>query len=1129
MQYKLLKLIMDISKYSVYIMLIQIVTLQFVSANETNGQSLKETQVSISVENASLEEIISLIENQTEFVFTAEGQMVGTDSRIDLKLKKSNLKTVLDRLAGEFEYNFKRVNQNIYVWKGEKDVAPPIEEILADVDITGKITDENGEGLPGASVIEKGTANGTTTGLDGNYKLNLPEDASIVISFVGYKTTEVAIAGRSTIDIQMELDAEQLEEVVVTSFGIKKTKQQVTYSTQEVEGEDLAKVGNPNVLNGLQGKVAGVSVSLTSGMPGRSPLVKIRGSRSFTGNNQPLYVVDGAPISGRAEDLNPNNIESVNILKGPAASALYGLRASNGVVIITTKSGKSVDGNPIISFDTFQSIDMVGYLPDLQMSYAQGNNGVFNPNHSFSWGPKISELGTYTNQRGEQEVAKAYDNDKAFYQTGNTTNTNVSIANAGKIGSYYIGVGHNSQSGIVPSTKLSRTNLKFSGKYQISSKLSTTVSFNYSELSVNDFPDLTGNNNYFRSLTDVPPSYNLAGNAYQSEGDPYMQYYFRSSQNNPYWVVDHNYRNTNTPRTLGNVLLDYDINKAISISYRLGVDNVNSRTEDFRDLGTGQAGRTNPPSGGSISILNSTTRQVNSNLYATYKKNLSENWFLDAIIGNEVFDQKINNDASVGDNFVSGGWANLANASNILASNYASRQRIVGFYGNLNLGWQDKIFVNASGRNDYVSNMPSGSRSFFYPSLGTSVVLTNVLPELKNIMSFGKLRATVAEVGQAGQIFVNGTGFVKNSPSNFTFPYNGITSFTQQSMRINPDLKPENTRSIEFGLDLRFLDERITVDYTYFNSKSEGQIFQVPLALSTGAASEIRNAGEMSSKGHEIVLGLIPIRSNGFTWNFNTNFSTLENKVMELAEGVDRIDINSGIIVAEQGYDYPSILGTAYFKDPNTGLDVVLNDPTSSRHGMPIMDPAKKIIGSTIPDFEMNFINRISYKNLSFSFQIDWRSGGQLFSQSYTETRWRGLGAVTEDRDVDVVLPAVKGRVVEGELIVDGSNDISIQKNLNYYSAIGQWLATEESLQDASFVRLREVTFNYELPQSLLGNIFIKSASIYLTGRNLFLITDSFTDPEVNHSNGRSGNTAGLEWSQIPQTRSIGGGIRIQF
>ena len=1113
-------------------LLLTIAALFQIQAN-TYSQNKK---ISLDFSNTSVETIIHEIEAISEFKFLLNRKDVDLSRKVSIKVEQQKIESILSKLFSNTDVVFEILNKQIVLRKSKTIAYPspklPIKEPRnkpIQFQISGAITDKDGTPLPGANILEKGTTNGTQADFDGNFTIEIGDNnAILIVSYIGFGTKEIIVNGETSLNIVLQESAEGLDEVVITSFGIRKSKKSVVYATQEVGGDDLAQVGNPNVLNGLQGKVAGVSVNLSSGMPGRSPSIKIRGSRSLTGNNQPLFVIDGAPISGNIQDINPNNIESINVLKGPVASALYGLRASNGVILITTKSGKSLDGRSTISLETFYSIDDVAYLPDLQTTFAQGANGELNVNGPFSWGPRISDIGTYINNIGEQEVARSYDNDKAFYKSGSTSNTNLSISNAGTIGSYSLGVGHNLQEGIIPGSDLRRTNLNFNGKLNIIEGFSTTVSFNYSDLNYNDYPDLGGNDNYFRSLTDVPPSYNLAGNAYADENDPYFQQYFRSSQNNPFWVVNNNYRNTERPRTLGNILFEYKISDNIQLSYRLGIDNFTTRTEDFRELGSAVAGRTNPPSGGRISIENQKAAQLNSNLFLSYHKEFGKDYLLDLVVGNEVFDEKLNSELSSGSNFVTGGWANLANATIINASNYKSRQRIVGFYGNMNLGWQDKIYLNASGRNDFVSNMPVDNRSFFYPSVGTSFVLTNMFPKLETTMSFAKIRASWAEVGQAGPLFVNGTGFVSNNPGGFNFPFNGIASFSQQTTRINPELGPENTKSYELGFDFRFFNDRLSIDYTYFNSKSEGQIFQVPLPLSTGAQEEIRNAGEISSKGHEVILSLIPIRNESFTWNLITNFNTIDNKVVSLAEGVNRIGINEAI-VAEKGFDYPSILGQSYIKDPSSGQTIIESDPNKAGYGFPILDTERKIIGSVPPDFEMNFINSFTYKDLSLSFQIDWRSGGQMFSNSFVETRWRGLAGVTRDREEEVILPGVNGTLSNGNLVISGTNNIPVKKDYNYYNTIGFFNATEQSVQDASFVRFREITINYNLPESLFGKTLVKSGSIYFSGRNLFLITDSFTDPEVNFTDGRSSNTAGLERSQIPQTKSVGIGVRVKF
>ncbi len=1015
----------------------------------------------------------------------------------------------------------------------------PSSSSTIDKTISGQVTDAStDEGLPGVNIVVKNTSVGTVTDADGNYRLTVPDDAeTLVFSSVGFVRQEVPIGNQTTISIAMAPDIQSLSEVVVTSFGIEETKDQLVYATQQVDGEALDQVGNPNVLNSLQGKVAGVSVNLSSGMPGRSPIVKIRGSRSITGNNQPLYVVDGLPISGRPIDLNPNNIASMNVLKGATASALYGIRAANGAVIITTKQGELRTGGPTVEVGTFYSVDQVGYLPDLQQIYAQGN-GSLSTGSGLSYGPRISEVGTYTNNVGEEVVAQAYDHSDAFYQNGYTFNTNVSVANANDDGSYFFSLGRSRQEGVVPNTGLERINFKLNGRYRLSEKLSTSVFFTYSELDVDDFPDLAGNTNYFRGIWEAPPSYDLAGTPIATPNNPYQQVYFRGGQNNPYWVVANNYRNSKTPRIFGNILLDYQITPALSFNYRLGIDRFTTRQEELRELGTGDIGRTVPPSGGLLSLNDVISQNVNSNVYLSYEQEVSD-FSVNVVVGNEVFDQRLDQNNTIGQNFVTGGFPNLANATLVTAGNTSDNQRIVGFYGNANLGWQNKIYLNLTGRTDYVSNMPAANRSFFYPSVGTSVILTELLPDLQEVMSFAKLRASVAEVGQAGPLYVNNNGFRATNAGSFVFPFNGLSAFTQNSTRISPDLMPENTRTVELGLDFRFLEDRIGIDYTYFNSVSENQIFQVPLPLSTGASTEIRNAGEISSRGHEVVLSLIPVSTPNFRWEFLTNFLTFENKVEQLAEGVDQIGITSPdgvntIQVAQVGEDFPSFFGTSFLRDPATDRVVVLDDDASPVHGMPIIDFENRVIGSPLPDFTVSFINNVSYRDFSLSFQLDWSQGGQLFSQSAIETRFRGTSAETLSREEDIVIDAVKGQIgPEGDLAVSGENDIAINKAFTYYTHIWQFVgAYQDALQDASFLRLRELTFSYQLPASLTDRTFLDRMSVYFAGRNLFLITDSFVDPEVNYvetGQGNRPNSQGVEWNQLPQTRSYGIGLRATF
>lgn len=1107
----------------------------------TYGQT---TKITLDLQNVTVQEVISEIEKKTEFKFFLNRKDVDLRRRVDVKFDKANIEEILNTVFKNSSVDYEILNKQIILREriiGNGEVSLPVTGTNAlQQGVSGTVYDENGVPLPGVTVSEKNTSNGTITDFEGNFALNLTgTSATLVFSYIGFQTKQQTVALGAEIRVDMIVDVSALDEVVVTSFGIAKEKKALVYATQEVDGEAVSQVGNPNVLNGLQGKVAGVNVNLSSGMPGRTPTVNIRGSRSITGNNQPLYVIDGFPMIGQPQDLNPNDIATFNVLKGPTASALYGLRAANGVIVITTKTGSRKNDGPTITADLFYSIDEVGFLPELQQTYSQGTGENLNVNSGVSWGARISEIGTYTNRLGQEEVARAYDHSDAFFQTGATSNANISIANTAEDFSYYVGLGRSGQEGVVPTTDFGRTSFRLNGMYKVTDNFSASVFLTYAESDINDLPDLAGNKNYLRGIWEAPPSYDLAGTRFAAADNPYEQVYFRGGQNNPYWVVNNNYRQNLTNRTLGNLFLEYQITPSLSANYRVGVDKLNSNREEFRELGTGDIGRTLPPSGGLLSLENSNNSLVNSNLYLAYNKSFKEVWDVDVIVGNEFFDQRIGQSNTVGQNFVTGGFSNLANASLITASNTEQDQRIVGFYGNVNLGWDEKIYLNVTGRNDYVSNMPSENRSFFYPSIGTSFVLTNLFPDLNEVMSFAKIRASFAEVGQAGPLNVNNTGFRASNPGNFLFPFNGFNAFSRDDVRISPTLEPENTTTFELGLDFRFVQDRISLDYTYFNSSSEGQIFQVPLPFSTGASTEIRNGGEISSNGHEVILSLTPVSTDNFRWKFITNFTTFENTVESLADGVDRILISSpdganDLLVAEEGQDFPSFVGISFLEDPNTGRPVVLDDPESNVNGMPIIDFENKVIGSPLPDFRMNFTNSFTYKNLTLGFQLDWSQGGQLFSQSAIETRFRGTSAETLTREDDIVINALKGtQNVDGSINITGENDISINQGFTYYTHVWQFRgAYQDALQDATFLRLRELNINYNFPESFLKNSFLSDLSIYFAGRNLFLITDSFVDPEVNYVETEGGvrtNSLGVEWNQLPQTRSYGLGLRASF
>ncbi|GAB3992599.1 SusC/RagA family TonB-linked outer membrane protein [Spirosoma daeguense] len=1111
-------------------------------ATDAAAQELLDRRLTLQVRNEKIKSVLTMIEQSVNVKFSYSPQLIQSGRRITFQAQGEPLGDVLNKLLPSLQLTYNVTGTQIILKQLPRSLSTePTSQLqiletpsLKPVDqaVTGTVTDERGSGLPGVSIVVKNTTKGTTTDPDGKYRIDVANgQATLVFSFLGYVSQEAIVGSRSVIDVSLLTDSKALDEVVVTAFGIKRDQKALGYAAQKVAGEQLSAVGNTNLQNALQGKAAGVQVRLNSGMPGRPALVNIRGSRSITGSNEPLYVIDGLPVAAgnRSIDFNPSDVESMDILKGPAAAALYGVRASNGVIVITTKSGKNASRKPTITFDSQFSVDKVSFLPKLQYEYAQGNNDLFDQNALFAYGPKISSLGSYTNLLGQTEQAASYRNMDDFYKSGLTFNNNLEIAQGGSFGNYAIGIGRTDQTGVINNTGLRRTNIKFNGMMTPFTKFKIGLSVNYADINVDDYSDEAGNVAFFRTVYETPPSYNLKGKPYATATDPYQQILFRAAQNNPYWILANNSRNSRTNRTYGNLFLEYQLAKGLKATYRAGLDNFTTKLERYDELGTGPTGRTTPPSGGQFIVQNMGETQLNSNVFLSYDTNITPNLVLNAIVGNELFDIRRSNLFTTSSNFVTGNWANIANGTTIVSTNSSNAQRVVGFYANANLGFREMLYLNLSARQDYASNLPSGKRSFLYPSAGLSFVLTEAVPELQKTFTFAKLRANYAEVGQLGQLFVNGVGYSAANPG-FQFPINGVSGFLPSSTSISSTLRPENTRSVEVGTELRFLRNRISIDYTYFRSLSDGQIFGIPLAPSTGFGSQVTNAGKMLSRGHEVMLRITALKTANFNWDFNANFSRYKTTVEELPGGLARITLSDASgqvqLVAEKGQQYTSFYGRSYQRDPASG-QIVVNSTT----GIPLQSSTLQILGTPNPDFEINFINSLRYKAFNMSFQVDWRKGGLFYSMLQAESLTRGLSVETLDRDVQQVIPGKKGRLVNGQLVVEGDNDIAIRKTNPYWAAL--FNIPESQLEDASFVRLREVNLTYDFPAAITKKIGMSGASLFLTGRNLFLITKTFVDPELNTnstlSGSSTGNSVGIEWYQQPQTRSIGGGIRIKF
>jgi TonB-linked SusC/RagA family outer membrane protein len=1053
--------------------------------------------------------------------------------------------------------------------------------------VTGTVTSaEDGTGIPGATVKVKGGTTGVVTDADGKYSISANANATLVFSFVGTKTEEVQVAGQNVINVTLKSDVVGLDEVVVTAMGISREKKSLGYAVQEVKSDELTKASNPDIATAIQGKVSGVEVRQSSGMPGAPSQIFIRGARSFSGNNAPLYVVDGMPISSDADysmgqgitgsnfsnrsmDIDPNDIESISVLKGQAASALYGMRASNGVIVITTKKGKNAPmGKPVVNIAMNGSADEISRLPELQQKYAQGVNGAFDTGNSSSWGPLISDLpndskyggnvttsfpipsgvstsGKYWSRQKQAWITpQAYNNPKAFFKTGYTLNTNVNVSQAGSFGNYSLGIGATNQKGIVTSTGMDRYTAKMAGDFNMSDKWKIGFSGNYAESNVDKLP--SGNSSYLFTVYGAPVSYDLMGSPYYEEGNPYKQLSYRKgSFDNPIWATKNNVFNEKNHRFFGNAYTQYIPTDWFNIRYQLGIDSYSTDFEDVYELGSAPTGGAtfnviypspSVPSGGSINNYGTIRRDVNSLLTFNLDKKFGDDFRLTAMAGNEIVQKYTRNWSMTGTGFNIGGWHNMANTNTQTAGEDKYKNRTVGFFANAGLDWKRMLFLNVTGRNDIVSAMPKDNRSFFYPSASLGWIFTELEPLKENsVLSYGKVRGSYAEVGQGASAFYSPyytsashtNGFLQDGHGIY-YPFNGISGYTQSSTIYDPKLKPQNTKSFELGAELKFFNNRIGIDYTYTHQNTVDQIFSVPMAGSTGFSQVVTNGGRMVSDVHEVVLNFTPIKLQNFEWNSQVNFTTTKNECKSLAPNVNSIFLGGFVdpqVRAAIGTTFPAIYGTAFERD-SKGRIMIDDDPASSTYGYPLMAADEKVIGKVTPKFIMGFNNEFRYKFVKLSALIEWKNGGQIYSGSNRLIDLYGVSKKTEDRTSTVTFSGVKASTGEiNDIKRGGAGDKDFYQDY-YWNYIGD--ISEAHIYKTSFVKLREISLSIDLPKKWLEKADIQGLSLNFFARNILLWTSlpNF-DPETSQGDGNM--AGGFDYMSLPQTKSFGMGLNLTF
>ena len=1020
--------------------------------------------------------------------------------------------------------------------------------------VTGVVSDATGPVI-GASVIEKGnTTNGTITDLDGKFTLNVRPGATLVISYIGYKTVEIA-ASKKPLKIVMSEDSKVLNEVVVTALGIKRERKALGYGVDEVKGEALTKAKETNVINSMAGRVPGLVVSQTAGGPSGSTRVILRGSTEMTGNNQPLYVIDGVPLDntnyGSAgtsggfdlgdgiSSINPDDIENMSVLKGPAASALYGSRASHGVILITTKkaNGKekfSVEYNGTLTFDT-----QLAKWNDIQQVYGMGSNGTYSidaiSNTNKSWGPKADGSNMLKYFDGvERPYLIIPDNTSAFFRTGLTaTNTAIITANSGHTGVRFTYTDMRNKD-IVPQSNMSRDIFNLRTNTSLG-KVDVDFTANYTREAVKNRPALgDSKSNIGKNLMTLATTYNQEWlKTYQDENGEYSNWNGMDPYNvNPYWDVYKNSNNSKKDQFRFNGKAIWNINKHLKLQGTIGAELNYFIFEDFK------APTTPGYEAGYLQNSNFRNRMYNFELLALYNNTWGDFDF-NATLGGNIY--KVNNQTTI----TTAQDMQIRDVVALMSFNETSleqnsyRKQINSLYGAVNVGWKHLVYLDATLRGDQSSTLPIENNVYIYPSFSGSFVFSELLKS--NLMPYGKFRLSWAQVGSDTDPYQLGLVYTK---SKFTYP--GYTiGYINNSTMPNKNLKPTKTNSFELGLEMKFLNNRIGLDFTYYTQNSKNQIMGMASSWTTGYNYRLINAGEIENKGIEIALNTRPVQLKDFSWDLNLNFSKNSNKVKKLVDDMDMFELEKAAwldvqVAAKVGENFGSIVGPDFKRNENG--DILIYPQT----GLPQYDKSNHVLGNASWDWTGGVGTTLTYKNLSLSALFDIKVGADLYSMSARASYESGKSKETlagreewyrseEQRQAAGIAKGSPDWTPTGGFIAPGvidNGDGTYRPNDIYINPEDYWMsvcrnAPSMFIYDNSYIKCREITLSYRVPQSWLKNV-VKGLTVSFVARNPFIVWKNIPniDPDSNYNNTTG---MGLEYGSLPSRRSYGFNVNLKF
>ena len=1115
------------------------------------------------------------------------------------------------------------------------------------ITISGTITNsEDGSGVPGASIIVKGTTIGTITSADGKYSLKVPEDAqALIVSFIGMKTTEVAIAGKTTINIVLEPDVLGLDEVVVTAIGISKEKKALGYSVEDVGSEEIVRSGNTNVINSLSGKVAGVKINSSAGTAGAASYIEIRGAASISNDNRPLFVIDGIPIDGtggdfqdlvyqsyeygtgtfggvavndRIGDINPDDIESITVLKGGAATALYGIQAGNGAIVITTKKGeKAAPGKVVnVSIHSNISISQISQMPELQTTYAQGvsqdicdemagwfgetdiitpigepDGGYYGFEKQVSFGPNISELSYTTdpnyvpgdiywnggttsmeeyirdwNPNGRIVFAndplangksvKTY-NPYDYFQKGISKKNSIAVSGGSNNTTYYFSYSNADEEGVVPNNTFNKNTAKLSGKTVIAEKWTASSDMTYLNTNANYIQQGSNISGVMLGLLRTAPTFDNS-NGYQLDDFSQRNYRGGGGYDNPYWTSNNISFGELVNRFMGNTNINYQPVEWLRLTYRIGTDWYLRTYKDYFEIGSN-----NFPNG-LLRKYHLNQQNISSDLMANINKDINDDINLNLLVGNNMYQRQLSITRADANGLSMYNWNNLANTSDLFATEVNEKYRTAAYYGDLGISYKDLVFINVTGRGEWATTLSKDENFFFFPSFNGSFILTELSPLKDNpVLSFAKLRGSYAIVANIPDAYSTKVSWLVATPGDgwtqgLQYPLLDYPGFTYGNTIPDAKISPELTNTIEFGTDIRLYNNRLGFDVSYFKNVSDGgNLISAPISASSGHDKIYGNLASIETKGLEILATVIPVKQkDGLTWEITGTFSNPKTTVTKLAEGVDNVELNVGFVDpqvrAMVDERYRTLYGTRWLRDEqgNVIINAVPNPGLYRTEGLgyPIQDAESGILGVVEPDWTLGINNSLSFKGITLSALLEIKRGGQMWNGTKGALYYFGTHADTEDRETATdVVEGVYGRFdaetseivytdADGNDLADGAapikntKEIKLDENWYFWEGPGSGFTgpCEPFIEDTDWTRLRELQLSYRIPQKILANTFIKGLEIYYLGTNLYLKTPyTGIDPETSLFG--NSNAQGIDYFNMPGTKSHSFGLRLDL